>query len=699
MRSFNETAPRSPVDFVAVLARHANWLGDDVNLFRAVPLGKTHFEPNDYVSSLENLGVKPRAVEQQLAQISENQLPCIILGPEKICMLAIKKSAGHLEVIEAYSGKIRQIELDHTKVSLLRAEPFEKTDVGQTPNSAWEAIRDLAPTLKPLLALSMIVNVMALSGPVLVMFIYDTAIPSGAQDLIWSFAFIVVVILLADIGLRSMRASMLARIGAAVERRLSLVLFTKLTGLPLAQLTRSSTHQQMSRIKQFESMRDAFCGTLFVTLFDLPFVVVFLVVIFVVAPLVGLLLAGVICLNVFILMITFPKQQLLSSEASGASTQHLGLLDEMAHHQNTLSHFGLTDFYQERGVTLGNEAAHLVRKHKAYQSFLQNLGQTISAAAIVLSIALASLLAMNNEISFGALVAIATLGGRVLSPVQTLCSSALQIKGLFASLKQINSTLGLEPELTRGASQKRVKTFDGSLSARNIFLRFDSASEPSLSGVSFDIKARSLVALSGKSGAGKSTLLKTLVKLNTPGSGSVFLDGINLKQIMVDDLRHAVSMDVQERFLFDMSLRENLIMGNPAADDATLLALFEALGAERDLRRFYRGLDTDLSHVAPANLTANVEGTLSIIRCLAKPASVYLLDDPFVGMTPARISSIWQHLERIRDQATVIVVTQELEHFRRADQILTLDNGRLVIDDTSPQAAQKAHAILNFSAH
>ncbi|MBM7068662.1 peptidase domain-containing ABC transporter [Actibacterium sp. 188UL27-1] len=669
-----------------------------MSLFRALPYGKTIFEARDFVNSLENLGVRPVARQTELQTINRQDLPCICLPNDGKPKLITEIAGEVLRGIEAYNGQAIELKRDKSSASILRAEPDPGFGDRTYPTSLWETIRDLGETIAPLLAISLFINLLALTGPLLVMTVYDTVIPSNTTGLVLSFGGIVAVLLTSDFVLRAMRADVLAKIGTAAERRLSLALFTKLISLPLAQITRSTTHNQMARIRQFESVRDVFSGALIVNLMDFPFVLIFLAVVFWIAPPIGALLVAAILLLLTASILSYPRQKELSTQAGVATNDLAALQYEIAEHARTLSHFGLSDVYLNRSEKLSEQAAEANLRSKTFTALTQNLGQTLVALATLASIAFAALLAMQGALSFGALVAVATLAGRILGPVNTMGNNVLRIKSLIGSSRQITNVLKMDTELMRRNARSRLKTLDGAIAAKGAFVKFEAASEPSLAGVSFEIAPRSLVVLAGKSGAGKSTLMKSLCKLHHPASGSFSINGINTKQIMVDDLRNAISMNIQDDFMFNISLRENLILGNPVVDDARLLELFDALGAKTDLRHFYRGLDTDLSKVAKANLSANIVGTMSIVRCLAKPSSVYMLDDPFTGMTSRRITTIWAHLKEVSKIATVVVVSHHLDHLSQADQILLLERGRIALNDAGDNIGRKVHQMMQMGA-
>lgn len=694
MRQFDEANPKTSVDFVGVLARSANWPGDEINLFRALPQSRGRFHAMDFVESLDNLGVRPVGRQTDLSSITANDLPCICPHEDGGFILLKSLEGQYLTGIEEPSGAPIRLKRLRRPVSILSAAPNPHFKDEQFPNSLSGVITDLLRSAAPLFGISLLINILALTGPLLVLAVYDTVIPSNAPELLWSFVTIVSVFLGTDFLLRWKRGVILSQIGTAAERRLNLALFTKLLTLPMAAVTRSTTQQQVNRIRQFESVKEVFAGSLVVNMLDFPFILLFLTVIFAIAPSIGFLLLLAIVLFVLVTVLVFPKQRRLSETAAARLSDYTGLLHEVSDHAATMRHCGLSNAYLERADRLGVAAAEEARKSSAYNGMCQNFGQILMGVTTIIAIAYAAFLAMTSQISFGALIAVSTLTGRILGPVNILANSILKIKSLVGSVQQINRVLALDTEFLRHDARSRLKKLDGSVSTKAVFIKFEAASEPSLAGVSLDIAPNSLVVLAGKSGAGKTTLLKAISKMNHPASGSIFVGGINLKQITVDDLRNTVSLNLQQTNMFDLTLRENLLLGNPVIEDEELLAVYEAVGASKDLRRFYKGLDTDFSKVAQGNLTTNVLGTMATVRSLAKPATVYLLDDAFSGMTAARTASTWSYLKELSKTATVVVTTQHLQHLQEADQVLLLDRGRLVLNDTGTAVGRRAHDML-----
>ncbi|MEP5758679.1 MAG: ATP-binding cassette domain-containing protein [Litoreibacter sp.] len=687
---------RRHTDFVAALGIAAGWTGETAQLKRVAPMRNGRFLPQDYVFAIENLDLIPHSFSGSLASLKRKDVPCLFSRRDEPLKLITQMDQKTVTMVTEGTGVIEVVPRNRARGSFLTACAKGMDTQSEEMSSLSDIIRTRSGQLAAALGITTISNILSLIGPLLVMSVYDKVIPAASTELIFSFALIAGIILLADFALRALRSWIFAGLGTNVEQVLSLFLFEKLLSLPVLKMTRSSLHQQLSRVKQFDAMRNVFTGALTSTLFDLPFVLLFLGVIFAVAPNVAALLVGAIAVFLTVTLIFLPIQQRATMASGKAATAHNSFLYELAENAQTIAHLGLGGDIQTRSETLARDVGFWHAKQATIQAFFQSFCQMMMSVVTIGAIAFATLSAIDGTVTFGALIAVTTLVGRVLGPVNALANSAMQIVSLRGTARQANGVLTMDDEFTRGSGQSQFKMFDGGLSISNAFLRFDTSSEPSVSGVSVELDPGNLVVLSGKSGAGKTTLMKAIAKLYPLGNGTIRLDNINIKQLAVEDLRNAISYCDPEASIFPMTLRENIMLGNPHTYDAEIKSIFAAIGAERDLRRFRQGLDTDLATLSDTQLSSSVMRTIAIVRCLAKPASVFMLDDAMNGLSQVRAKALWAYLETLKEKATVIITSNRFEHMNAADRLLVMDQGRMLIDDTGHAAAQRGFAMVNF---
>jgi ATP-binding cassette, subfamily B, bacterial len=200
---------------------------------------------------------------------------------------------------------------------------------------------------------------------------------------------------------------------------------------------------------------------------------------------------------------------------------------------------------------------------------------------------------------------------------------------------------------------------------------------PALSHISFHARPGETIALVGATGAGKSTLISLLVRLYEFSSGQIYVDGKPIRDYGLRALREAIGVVTQESFLFNGSIRENLLMGKPSASDAELWRVIEAANARNFIERLPDGLESMVGERG-VKLSVGEKQRVSIARALLKDPPILILDEATASVDTATERLIQEALENLIANRTSIVIAHRLSTIVRADQILVLDSGRII---------------------
>ena len=307
--------------------------------------------------------------------------------------------------------------------------------------------------------------------------------------------------------------------------------------------------------------------------------------------------------------------------------------------------------------------------------FLNSLG-------LILALGFGGRAVLRGDMQLGALVAFITLTRFLYEPVTRLHQLNQLVQAGRAAGERVFEILDQpeEPGLREGENVPRIQ---GEIRYENVSFAY-SKGLPALSNISFHAQPGETVALVGATGAGKSTLVNLLARFYEFSSGSITIDGRSIRDFGVHALRELIGMVSQESFLFNGTIRENLLLGKPNATDAELLQAAEAANAHEFIARLPNGLGSVVGERG-VKLSVGEKQRLSIARALLKDPPILILDEATASVDTATERLIQQALENLMFHRTCIVIAHRLSTIVKASQILVLDRGEIIERGTHPE--------------
>jgi ATP-binding cassette subfamily B protein len=290
---------------------------------------------------------------------------------------------------------------------------------------------------------------------------------------------------------------------------------------------------------------------------------------------------------------------------------------------------------------------------------------------------------IGGTLTLGTFVAFTAYQMRVLGPIQSVMGVYASLASARVSLGRVLEIMDLPIEVTEPAQPRLLPTVAGQVTFERVRFSFDRGG-PVLSDVSFVVHPGERVALVGHSGSGKSTIGDLLVRLLDPAQGRILLDGCDLKELRLADVRRLIARVEQEPPILHATIGENIRYPRPDASDAQVADAARAAGLEPLLARLPAGLQTTVGERGRA-LSAGERQRIAVARALLAEPSVLVLDEATASLDPQVEAQVLSGYEAAMRGRTTIVITHRLELVKRVDRVIMLENG-MVAEEGSPAA-------------
>lgn len=298
--------------------------------------------------------------------------------------------------------------------------------------------------------------------------------------------------------------------------------------------------------------------------------------------------------------------------------------------------------------------------------------------ALILLAGMATWLTVRGTLSVPEAIAMIVVVARYLEPFTSLSELAPAIESTRATLGRIRAVLDA-PTLTAGDAQLTDRKSAPRIEFDNV--TFSYGDNPVLDSVSFVLEPGSTTAIVGPSGSGKSTILSLIAGLHQPTAGRVLIDGVDAAHLDAESRRVATSVVFQHPYLFDGSVRDNILVGDPGADDDRLTGAVRLARVDELTARLPDG-DASKVGEAGAALSGGERQRVSIARALVKPAPVLLVDEATSALDTENEAAVVDALTADLQARTRVIVAHRLASIRHAERVLFLDSGRIVEDGT-----------------
>jgi len=540
----------------------------------------------------------------------------------------------------------------------------------------WSALKEHKGIYAEVIAAAIMINLFALGSSLFVMNVYDRVVPNNAIPTLWVLAIGVLIVYVFDFILKNMRAYLLDHAGQKADVKISARLFEQMLAMKMTSRP-GSAGVMASHMREFESLRDFFTSATMVALIDFPFIFFFIAIIALIGgPIAFVPLAAVPIVLIVGFALQGPLRKIIKESMMESALKN-ALLFETISGLETIKVQAAEGHTQRKWEELTDRASRTAVKSRRVNAFALNFAVFVQQLVSVFVVVVGVFLIKEGQVSMGALIACVILSGRAMGPLAQIAGLLTRMHQSSESLHQLNEMMKKPVERPADKHFISMPSIKGKVEFRDVIFHYPEQTVPAVNNLSFSLNPGEHVGIIGAVGSGKTTIERLLINLYQPTSGSVQIDGTDVRQIDPGDLRRNVGAVQQSPQLFYGTVRENMTMGHEMAPDRSVLRAAELAGVMEFLKDSQAGLDTKVGERGEA-LSGGQRQAVAIARALLYDPPVLILDEPTAAMDPASENRLRKRLHKLIEGRTTLLITHKGSMLTLVDKLILLDRGRLV---------------------
>ncbi len=696
----SNTGVDSLLECLLLLARahHINITAE--TLLAGLPLEAGALSPSLFARAAKRAGLSSKIHRRSLVQLNSDLFPAVLLLENNQACLVVAFSKANNQysvvfpelgdaIVDIASDALNERYTGH----VIYARPEERFDARVADITKqreghwfWSVLSEHRHLYRDVLLTALLINFFALISPLFVMNVYDRVVPNHATDTLWVLAIGMLIAMSADFVLRMMRSWFVDLAASRIDVTLSATIMERVLGMKLSERP-ASVGSFASGLQSFESIRNFISSATILALVDLPFVLLFCVVVLLISwPLIFPILVGVIVVILYTAAVQH-KMHLLSENSMQASAQRNATLVESLTGIETLKTLGA----EGRMQAIWEKSTLLVSRVGVKMRLLSGSVTTstlwMQQAVSVVMIIVGVYQIIEGNLTQGGLIAAYMLSSRIMAPIAQTAALLMQYHNAATALQSLTSIMEKPVERPANAQWISRPRLQGAIEFKNVSFKYPHDDREVLRGVSFVIQPGERVAILGRNGSGKTTLEKMIAGLYEPTSGTVLIDGIDIRQLDPAELRRNIGYVSQDVNLFFGSLRDNIAMSAPNATDEAILDAVRLSGLTEFVNLHPMGLAMPVGEHGQL-LSGGQRQSVSVARALLNDPPVLLMDEPTGAMDHTSEEEFKRNITQYAAKKTLLVITHRTSLLELVNRIIVIDAGKIVADGAKEQVVE-----------
>lgn len=669
-------------------------------LTAGLPLEAGQLTPGLFARAAARAGLAAKLGRRSLDRIDAALLPAVLLlqGEEACVLLGWDEGGQRAQLLFPETGQgsvsLSRDELAERYAGIaIFARPHFRFDqrtpaVGQVHlrHWFWGALAEQWPVYRDVLGAAFLINMLALAMPLFTMNVYDRVVPNRALETLWVLALGILIVIGVDFLLRSLRGYFIDLASARIDMKLSALIMERVLGMRM-EARPAAVGSFSANLRSFESVRDFITSASVTAFIDLPFALLFVIVIGLIAwPLIFPVLAAMLAVAVYAYVLQYKMHELSETTYRAGALRNATLIESLSALETikTQAAENVMQSKWEKSVAFVARVNNRMRfLSAAATNGAAEIQQLVNVTVVIVGVYLIG----EGMLSMGGLIACTMLSSRAVAPLGQMVGLLLQFQNARISLTSLEQIMGHPVERPADANFVHRPDLRGSIEFRDVHFSYPNTQVAALRGVTARIEQGEKVVIIGRVGSGKTTLQKLLLGLYQAEQGTVSVDGVDVRQLDPADLRRNIGYVPQDVTLFYGTLRDNIAIGAPYADDAAILAAAEAGGLSEFVNRHPDGFDMLIGERGES-LSGGQRQGVAIARAFLMDPPILLLDEPTSAMDFSSEQQFKDRLRKIAAHKTVLIVTHRNSLLELATRIIVVDDGKVVADGPRDQVIQ-----------
>ena len=525
------------------------------------------------------------------------------------------------------------------------------------------------------------VQILGILTPVMTQVVVDKVLVHRSMSTLYVLTIGIAIVYIYELILGLAKNYVFTHTTNRIDVMLSSKLFKHLFALPLKYFESRRVGETVARVRELDSIRNFLTGTPLSSMIDLVFIIVYIVVLFVYNRMLTVIVLCSIPVYALLSAIVTPlfKKRLDEKFEAGANTQ--SFLVESITGVQTVKAYALEPKFEKKWGDLQAEHVKASYRTSMVSATAGTTGQFIQRIFDLLILFFGAKAVMDGDFTVGQLVAFRMLSGRVSGPVLRLVQLWQEYQQASLSVKRIGDIFNTAPEPILNTNQTAMPRINGRIVFDKVRFRYNPQGSEVIKGMSFEIEPDTIVGVVGRSGSGKSTISKLIQRLYIPEGGKISIDGMDISLVNPSMLRKQIGVVLQENFMFNGTVAENISIHCPTASMEQILHAAKIAGAHDFIMELPNGYNTIIGEKG-MGLSGGQKQRVAIARAIIANPRILIFDEATSALDYESESIIQNNLKEICKGRTVLIIAHRLSTLKDAQKIMVIDRGSLVEYDT-----------------